>query len=271
MQAADLVMQQFLGPPLGGALAGLGLSVAFLGGSSAYLGCAALLGSMGAVATRGNARAASPRATMWSDIGEGLRFLWSHALLRRFAFSGAALNAAFAAVLAALPLYAVRPGPVGLSPTGYGLLMAAAGVGGMVAALSAPRVSRRLGTAWTLRISVFALAVGFGLPVFTTRPALVAAGLSLTGATAFYNIITVSIRQRTVPDHLLGRVSSCYRLFLYGALPIGSALAGLAGQMLGLRAVFGGAALTAALVGLGLLLSDVPVAPRKDAAHVMED
>ena len=53
-----------------------------------------------------------------------------------------------------------------------------------------------------------------------------------------WNIITVSLRQRIVPDHLLGRVNAGYRLMAWGTMPLGAALGGFVGERWGLEAVF---------------------------------
>ena len=42
-----------------------------------------------------------------------------------------------------------------------------------------------------------------------------------------WNVITVSLRQTIIPDHLLGRVNSVYRFFAWGMMPIGLAVGGL--------------------------------------------
>ena len=42
-----------------------------------------------------------------------------------------------------------------------------------------------------------------------------------------WNVITVSLRQTIIPDHLLGRVNSVYRFFGWGMIPIGAAVGGL--------------------------------------------
>ena len=41
-----------------------------------------------------------------------------------------------------------------------------------------------------------------------------------------WNVITVSLRQRLVPDRLLGRVNSVYRFFGWGTIAIGTVLGG---------------------------------------------
>jgi MFS family permease len=71
--------------------------------------------------------------------------------------------------------------------------------------------------------------------------------LALIGvAEAMFNIVGVSLRQAIVPDQLIGRVVSAYRMVGYGAVPAGSILGGVAGRPLGLRAPFllGAAVLT---------------------------
>lgn len=42
-----------------------------------------------------------------------------------------------------------------------------------------------------------------------------------------WNTITVTLRQRLVPAHMLGRVNSVYRFFGWGMIPVGMALSGL--------------------------------------------
>jgi predicted MFS family arabinose efflux permease len=69
-------------------------------------------------------------------------------------------------------------------------------------------------------------------------------------------VITVSLRQRIVPDRLLGRVNAGYRLLAWGTMPLGAALGGLLGDLFGLRAVFLTAA-AASLAGVPLFLAVV--------------
>jgi hypothetical protein len=48
----------------------------------------------------------------------------------------------------------------------------------------------------------------------------------------------MSLRQRITPDHLMGRMTSSYRLLAWGTRPVGAALGGAVGLALGLRAAF---------------------------------
>ena len=42
-----------------------------------------------------------------------------------------------------------------------------------------------------------------------------------------WNVVTVSMRQEIIPDHILGRVNSVYRFFALGSQPIGAVLGGV--------------------------------------------
>jgi hypothetical protein len=48
-------------------------------------------------------------------------------------------------------------------------------------------------------------------------------------------VLVTSIRQQAVPDRLLGRASSAFRLFRLGPAPVGSALAGVIAQVADVR------------------------------------
>ena len=73
----------------------------------------------------------------------------------------------------------------------------------------------------------------------TPNPWIVGAAFALAGfGSVMWNVVTVSLRQRIVPDALLGRVNASYRLLAWGSQPIGALLGGLIGQALGLPAVF---------------------------------
>jgi len=248
MQSAELLMLQFIGPPLGGLLAGIAIWLACGTSASIYLAAVLLLlwvGGRYRPATRGTAR-----KTVSREIQEGISFLWHHRLLRTLALTTGGLNIAFAAVMAVLPLYAVSPGPMKLSSIEYGLLLAAPGIGGLVAALLTTRIESWIGPGRLLCISVIELSLGFLIPALTTNSLIVAGGLILTGTTVFWNIVTVSLRQRIVPDHVLGRVNASYRLCAYGALPVGASLDGFVGHVWGLPAVF---VLSSALAAITLV------------------
>jgi MFS family permease len=235
--AAEVSMNRFVGPPVGGFLVGIAMALAFVSSAACYL-LAALATAL--MTGRFLARSAnSPRSRLRTDIAEGLRYLWHHRLLRTLALLVGGMELSVMATVAVLPVYAVEPGPMGLSAFTFGLLLSAGAVGCVIGSFSVRHLQKRLGRARVLRLGVLAAAATCAAPLLT-RPILVAGGLAVAGVGEMcWDVITVSLRQRIVPEHLLGRVNAGYRLVGFGTKPIGAALGGVLGQTLGLRWVFG--------------------------------
>jgi MFS family permease len=247
--AVELVANEFIGPPLGGLLAAAGLAVAIGVPAAAYLvgaGCLALLvGSFRAV---GAGPAGSTR--LRDEIAEGARFVWRHPVLRPLAIMLGVQNMAFSAAFSVFVLFAVAPGPMGLSKAGYGILTGTIGVGSLLGSWLAAPVERRLGRVRTLVLSVVVNAAGLVVPVVTALPVPVGASWLATGAAiVLWNVVTVSLRQRITPDRLLGRMNASYRLVGWGTMPLGALLGGALAEVLGLRGAF----LVAAVVTLATL------------------
>jgi MFS family permease len=249
LYAVEMTMNQFVGPPLGGILAGLGVALAFAGSTLAYALAAAALALL-----VGGFRPTPPatRTNVIQDIREGLRYLFGHRLLRTLAIMVGVMNLAATAAFAVFVLYAVKPGPMGLSEAGFGILMTSMAFGSLAGSLLAERLERRFGRARLLTTAVVVSAATMAVPGVTTSPWLVGAAFAASGlAVLTWNVVTVSLRQRIVPDRLLGRVNASYRLLAWGSQPLGAVLGGLIAEALGLRAVFifAGAATLALVLG----------------------
>ncbi|MFF1459627.1 MFS transporter [Streptomyces sp. NPDC058330] len=254
LQAAEITTNQMAGPSVAGLLLGLSASIAFGTTAALYLATVFLLMALPAAPSPpghdGAATAAHGGGSVLADVRTGLRFLFSDTTLTVYAVGVGALNLAWAAVYAALPLLALPPGPLGLSSTAYGALLMVAGVSGLVVGLLAPLATTRLGNRVCMALGLAGMAIGFALPGISPTPLVLGIGLGCTGLLILVNVITVSYRQRTVPRELLGRVTSAYRLIAFGCLPVGSALAGVVGTHHGPRAVLvlaGGIVLAAAV------------------------
>jgi MFS family permease len=247
--AVELVANTFVGPPLGGLLAAAGLAVAMGAPAAAYLagaGCLALLA--GSFRATGAGERGSTR--LRDEIAEGARFVWRHPVLRPLAIMLGVENMAWAAVFSVLVLFAVEPGPIGLSEAGYGVLLATIGVGSLLGTWLAVPTERRLGRVRTLVLSVFLNAAALVVPILTTSPVPVGISFAVGGVgIVLWNVVTVSLRQRITPDRLLGRMNAAYRLVGWGTMPIGAFLGGALAEWLGLRPTF----LVAAAITLATL------------------
>jgi MFS family permease len=102
-----------------------------------------------------------------------------------------------------------------------------AAAGGVLGGLVAPEIARRIGIRASLVVALATFVLlHLLLGLFSS---VVLAGLALFLEAAggmLWNVVTVSYRQRLIPDDLLGRVNSIYRFFGWGAMPLGSLGAG---------------------------------------------
>jgi MFS family permease len=247
LYAVELTANQFLGPPLGGFVVAAGAILAFATPAGLWLLAVGAL-----LLVRGPFRIVRDvRTTLRADIGEGLRFLWGHRLLRTLAVMVGVFNFAGNATWALLVLVAVGPeSALGLSELGYGVLLTTVAAGSVLGALLAERVERWLGRARALTVTILFTVPMVGAPGVTDDPRLVGVAFFLGGTSSVvWNVITVSLRQRITPDRLLGRVNSGYRLVAWGSMPVGAAVGGALAHLVGLRPVF----VLMALVTLGLL------------------
>ena len=231
--ATQSVLDELVGPPLGGALFAISATLAFCTGSVAFALAAALLALL--------PRTLRPDTTgvpdLWGSIGEGVRWFWANRLIRTVAVMAGVVNLFSAATLGVLVLLAT--GELGLGSGGYGLLLTGGAIGGITAGLIADTLVRRLGSGVVIFLSNLLPAVGYLVLALSSSAPLAGTALAVSSfAATVGNVVVITLRQAAIPDHLLGRVTSAYRLIALGALPLGGLLGGLLASIFGLRAPF---------------------------------
>ncbi|MFI1988736.1 MFS transporter [Actinoplanes sp. NPDC020271] len=177
---------------------------------------AALDAAVGSVA-QADAR---PGGGLRPEIAEGLRWLGGQRLLRALAVAMGVANIAFCAAFAVFVLYARER--LGLTDVGYGFLLTTFAVGGLAGAGIAARLARRSGTATILRAGLIVEVVTHLTLALTTSPLIAGGIIVIFGVhTMIWGVLVAAIRQRTVPDHLRGRVGSVFGLVETGGAAIG--------------------------------------------------
>ncbi len=236
LEGAQIIGNQFVGPPVGAWMFGLAASAPFFFDAASF-GAAALL----VLTLRGSFRpernAEAGPASVRHDIGEGLRWLFSHRILRSLAIALGVMNLVGMIAMTTLVLYAKEV--LHLADWQFGLLFTAEAAGALLGSTMAARISRRLGNGRTLGLAIAVSGASMLLPGLWAQPVAVAASLAVGGFGGLvWNILTVSLRQTLVPDALLGRVNSAYRMLGWGTMPIGAIAGGLIASAFGLRAPF---------------------------------
>jgi predicted MFS family arabinose efflux permease len=252
LYAGQIITGQLLGLPLGGVLLATATFAPFALDMTSFAAAALLV--LG-VSGRYQVAAAdqTQRPNLWAEIAEGLAWLWHHRLLRTLCVLIGAANLVFSGMMAVAVLYALEV--LGLTETGYGVLLAAFAAGSLAATAVASRLARFLGCGRALWCSIAGSVAAFAGLGGTSSPLTAGGWLAVFGvAIVVWNVITISLRQAIVPAGLLGRVTSAYRLVAMGVAPIGAGLGGLVAKAFGLRAPF-------LLGAAGLLLAGLATLP----------
>jgi MFS family permease len=261
-QVSLTVGESFLGPPAGSLLFAAAAALPFGLDAGSFAGSAALLAGLPRSRPAPGNQNAKP-ARIRAQIAQGLRWLAGHRLLRVVAVLLGIYNFANQMGQAILVLLATQT--LHVSTRGYGLLLAASAVGSVAGGLVNPVLTRRLGLLPSLVLPGVATAAAFVGIGLAPGPVVVAALLAVQGfSAAMWNVVTVSLRQRVVPGHLLGRVNSVYRMLGWGLMPLGALVGGFVAHAAGLRApyiVAGLLCLVAVLAALPLLIPAARPAP----------
>ncbi|MFD5085888.1 MFS transporter [Kitasatospora sp. NPDC058201] len=183
-----------------------------------------------------------------AQIAEGLRHVFGNAELRGLALSAAVVNLGYQVVNTLLPVVFVRE--LHLPAGALGLFWAVGGVGILLGSRCARPIAARVGYGRTLGLAGLVVApAALLIPLVGEGVRLYVAGLGwllMLFKTGMDNVLGVSLRQRMTPDPLLGRMNATFRFLLTGAMAVGSALAGVFGELVGLHATLwlGGALLS---------------------------
>ncbi|OXM47169.1 MFS transporter [Amycolatopsis thailandensis] len=193
------------------------------------------------------------------QIVEGLRFVFTDGALRSIVACTATANLANGAFTAIQILFLNRE--LGLSPAAVGIVLATGGVGGIIGAILAGRITRRIGQArsiwfvplltWPFQLLLPLAAPGWRIVLFPAALAIAGFGIIV------YNVAQVSYRQAVCPDRLLGRMNASVRFVVWGMLPLGGLIGGVLGEMIGIRGTLWFAAVGEAAAVLWVVFSPI--------------
>ena len=233
MQGAFLLTNQLIAPPIGAFLFAAGMWLPFAANAAAFA-LGALMISRVVTSTRQELR---ERSSLPKEMAEGLRWLLAHPPMRTLALTILAFNVTFGAAWSVLVLYSSQR--LGMDEVGFGLLTTAMAVGGIIGTLSYGRLERRFSLGDIMRVGLLIETGTHLVLALITSPALAFVTMVVFGAHAFvWGTTSTVVRQRAVPDELLGRVGGVYRVAIVGGMVVGTPIGGLLARTFGITAPF---------------------------------
>jgi len=242
-----ITANQLAGPPIGAALFAAGMAFPFIA-QATCVGLGAVLISRLSASKPSPATVHAPAR---QQIGDGLRWLWSHPPVRTLTITIVAFNITFGAAWSVLVLYASER--LGMNELGFGLLTTASAVGGILGSWTYGWVERRISLADIMRVGLIIETLTHLTLALTTAPTVAMATFFVFGVhTAVWSTTASSVRQRAVPTEFQGRVGSVYMMGVHGGMVVGAAIGGLIARPWGVTApfwfAFAGSALILAVI-----------------------
>ena len=260
LSSSEILTFQLAGPPLG-ALLFLGAAFLPLAANAASFALAVALvasvsGSFRSTGVDPEPDLATPRA-LTREVGEGLRWLARHRVLRTIALIQGAMNLFFIAAISVFAIFALDVLHTG--EVGYGLIFSVGGIGGLVGCATATRISALVGSGHAM-VGAILLTGGSFVTVALARNAVATAALFalVFFSAALWTVLSSALRQRLVPAELAGRVTSAFRTISMGTIPLGAVLGGLLGEAFGTGSPFlvGGIAMIAVAFPAGRVVNN---------------
>ncbi|MEV6845007.1 MFS transporter [Actinoplanes sp. NPDC051411] len=220
------------GQPVGGWLFGVAPLFPFAADAVSYL---ASLVTVAAIRTPLPAPPPTAERHLAREIAEGVRAAWQNRFLRTTALLTTGSDFVINGLFLVFVVIATRHGA---SSTGVGLMLALGGAGGMLGAVAAPALARRIRSARSVRL-VVAGSVWSGVPLIalaslTSQPVRLGLLLGLVLAVwPLYNAVVTARWMTRFPDALMGRVQSAVALLGWAPVPLAPWVGGLLTEHLG--------------------------------------
>jgi MFS family permease len=237
IRGSALLTNNLLGPPMGAFLFGAGMALPFAANAACFALGALLVTRVVTDIVEATGDRREEMRDLRAEIVDGLRWLIDHPPMRTLALTIVLFNVTYGAAWGVLVLYARER--LGMDAVGFGLLSTAIAIGGVVGTASYGRLERRFALADIMRVGLLIETFTHLVLALTTSPAIALVTMAVFGAHTFvWGTTSTVVRQRAVPDRLLGRVTGVYQVGLIGGLVVGTPIGGLLARAFGITAPF---------------------------------
>lgn len=237
MQGAFVLLNQLIGPPVGAFLFAIGMAVPFGVNAIAFALGAMLVSRVVLSAGSEISRATGDGPGFVAELIEGIKWLTHHPAMRTLALTIFAFNITYGAAWSVLVLWSAQR--LHMDAAGFGLLTTASAIGGIVGIASYGALERRFALGDIMRVGLLIETFTHLAFALITSPPIALGVMFLFGAHAFiWGTTSATVRQRAVPNELMGRIGGVNRMATLGGLVIGAPLGGLLATAYGITAPF---------------------------------
>ncbi|HEY7024178.1 MAG TPA: MFS transporter, partial [Candidatus Limnocylindrales bacterium] len=237
MQGAFVLLNQLIGPPVGAFLFAIGMAVPFGVNAIAFALGAMLVSRVVLSAGSVISRATGDGPGFVAELIEGIKWLTHHPAMRTLALTIFAFNITYGAAWSVLVLWSAQR--LHMDAAGFGLLTTASAIGGIVGIASYGALERRFALGDIMRVGLLIETFTHLAFALITSPPIALGVMFLFGAHAFiWGTTSATVRQRAVPNELMGRIGGVNRMATLGGLVIGAPLGGLLATAYGITAPF---------------------------------
>lgn len=229
LAASQTIANVFVGPPLSALLFELDPALPFAFGAALFVATIILLATL-----KGSFRAefVVDDGSLRQRLTRGLAYVWNHPVLRplalvvaAFSFVGEAGNAIFVILVTER---------LGLSNIEFGLLLSLESIAAVGASFGVAWLVGRTSHGFSMKTSVVLFAsAAFVFGTTTFLPAILLAMVIKGASQPTWNVVSVTVRQRLVPDAIFGRMMTAYLVIAWGMQPVGALTGGVIAESFG--------------------------------------
>jgi predicted MFS family arabinose efflux permease len=245
---AEMTGQDIVGQGLGGLALSLARALPFIADAFSFVVSAILLNR----AIPDSVPESSGESAV-NALRSGLSWYFRHPVLRTL--TGLLASLAFCQSMVFGVLVPFAHSRLHMSNTGYGFMLAVAGVGTVIGGYGASKLHKKLGNGGLLLLAGFLAAAVY--PVLATVTSAITATLLLaieTMSVVGGNVAARSLRQSLVPDVMQGRAASAYSTVILSCIPLGALVGGVVAATGGTRTTL----FTAGVIQVIFLLATGP-------------
>jgi MFS family permease len=227
LQISETVLQGFIGAPLGSLLYTAAIFIPFFFNSIGFFAAAIIALSI-PIKYLQDVRTETAEASkkeFVADIKFGISYLYHHKILHRLVLTTSFIGVCYSMGTATIVLFMIEE--LDLPKALFGLVLTIQGIGALLGAVVAPKVSKKFGRSRAMTFGIVSSSAVLLFQGFSPNIYIFVALATFGGfAISHWNILLMATYQSVIPNEIYGRVHGTRRTLVWGLMPVGSLIGG---------------------------------------------